>query len=352
MKNPSIEKPILILACAAVLATLMHLAAPFLVPVFFSIFFAALLTPIFSWLKRHKLPTGLALLLSILFLVLVVLFVMLLIGKSMSVMQSSLESYTAQFSQRQEEISAQLESLGLGIDLTPAATALDPAAFTETLKVALGTLLEIAKDALVILMLTVFLLVEAPRLIQRMGQAFGEDKAASNNVVSMARIMVTYFGLRAVVNLVNAVATGIMLWLFGIPYVGLWVVLIFFLSFVPYIGAIISMIPPVLLAFAQSGLGVAILVGVLAVVINAIVENVFQPMIMGKSLSVAPTVVFLSTMFWVFILGGPGAFLSMPLTMAVLIVMQNFAETRGLAAMAITREPEGLKPVVEPAQAG
>jgi predicted PurR-regulated permease PerM len=113
-------------------------------------------------------------------------------------------------------------------------------------------------------------------------------------------------------------------------------VLIFFLSFIPYIGAIISMIPPILLAYAQGGLGLAISIGLLAVVIKADSENVLQPMVLGVKLSVSPTVVFLSTMFWVFILGGPGAFLAMPLTMALILILQNFSEIRGFASMMVT----------------
>jgi predicted PurR-regulated permease PerM len=85
----------------------------------------------------------------------------------------------------------------------------------------------------------------------------------------------------------------------------------------------------------------AVLIGLLAVAINAVSENVLQPMVMGINLKVSPTVVFLSAMFWVFVLGGPGAFLAMPLTMALILFMQNFAETRGLAALLVTTpEPQ------------
>jgi predicted PurR-regulated permease PerM len=60
MQLPSIVKPILILAGASVLLTVMHLAASFLVPVLLAIFFATLLTPIYSWLKKRRMPKGLA----------------------------------------------------------------------------------------------------------------------------------------------------------------------------------------------------------------------------------------------------------------------------------------------------
>jgi predicted PurR-regulated permease PerM len=265
----------------------------------------------------------------------------------MAVLQSSLDTYRDQFSQRQAEIAAELESRGLAGNFGSLAAAVDPSSLVDTLRFTLSTLAGILKYGLIMLMLTIFLLVEAPLFKARMVQAFGVDHPVSKNVPGLARVMVRYFGLRAMVNLVNAAATGLMLYLFGIPYVGLWVVLIFFLSFIPYIGAIISMIPPIILAYAQSGLGVAIVVGLLAVAINAVSENVFQPMLMGKSLSISPTAVFLSTMFWVFILGGPGAFLAMPLTMALILFMSSFAETRGFAAMVITT-PE---PISEPAPA-
>ncbi len=336
IQPPSILKPVLVLASASVLLALMHLAASFLVPVLLSIFFATLLTPIYSWLKKKRLPKFLALVLSIGLLLLIAFFLLLLVGRSVTALTSSLDGYQDQFSQRQAELAAQVEALNSGADLMPLLSIVDPQALAGTLRFTLSTVAGILKNGLIILMLTIFLLVEAPLFKARMSQTFGAESSVTQNVLSVARIMINYFGLRAVVNLVNAVVTGLMLWLFGIEYAGLWAVLIFFLSFIPYIGAIVSMIPPILLAFAQSGLGLAVLVGLLAVVINAASENVLQPMVMGISLKVSPTAVFLSTMLWVFILGGPGAFLAMPLTMALILFMRNYAETRGLAALLVT----------------
>jgi predicted PurR-regulated permease PerM len=344
MQFPSIVKPLLILAGGAVLLTVMHFAASFLIPVLLAIFFATLLTPIYSWLKKRRIPKALALLLSIGLLVLIAFLLALLVGQSLAVLESSLASYRDQFSQRQAELAEQLEALNPAIDLTPLLTALDPGGLVDTLSFLLNTVAGLLKNSLLILLLTIFLLVEAPLFKMRMVQAFGADHSITQNVITIARIMISYFGLRAVVNLVNAIATGLMLWLFGIDYAGLWAVLIFFLSFIPYIGAIVSMIPPILLAYAQSGLGLAIIIGLLAVVINAISENILQPMVMGISLSVSPTVVFLSAMFWVFILGGPGAFLAMPLTMALILFLQNFAETRSFAAMLITTPEPSTDP--------
>jgi len=343
MQSPSILKPILILACAAVLLTAMHFAASFLVPVLLGIFFATLLTPIYRWFKK-RIPAVLALLLSIGFLVLVALFLVLLVGKSLNTLASSLDSYSAQFSQRQAELASQTENLSRAIDLAPLLSALEPAKLVDALSFALSTMAGIFKDGLVIMMVTIFFLVESPLFVARLRRALGEDHSLPSNLTALAQMMISYFGLRALVNLVNAIATGLMLWFFGIEYAGLWPVLIFFLSFIPYIGAVLSMIPPLILAYAQGGLGLVIIIGLLSVVINGISENLVQPMVMGKGLSISPTAVFLSVMFWMFILGGPGAFLAMPLTMALILFMRNFTETRGFAAMLVTTsDPARIK---------
>ncbi len=325
----------MIVSGVAVLLTVMRLTASFLVPVLFAIFFATLLTPVFNWFIKHRLPKWLALIFSISLLLLIALIVVWLVCRSLTVLEASLEEYEGQFSQRQAELAAQLEEIPAEVDASPILSSVDPQTLGIALRFFVTTVAGVLKNGFVILMLTIFLLIELRVFKARMIQAFGAEHGITQNVLSLARIMIRYFSSRALVNLVNAIATGVMLWAFGIPYVSLWVVLIFFLSFIPYIGAVLSMIPPVLIAYAQSGLGVALLVILFSILINAVSENIVQPMVLGVSLSVSPTVVFLSTMFWMFILGGQGAFLSMPLTMTVILIMLNFSETHGLAEMVI-----------------
>jgi predicted PurR-regulated permease PerM len=258
----------------------------------------------------------------------------------MAVMVSELGNYADQFSQQQAELTAKMSSMSNTVNWKQLFSSLNAGTVTGVLSFFLNTIAEVLKYSLLILLVTVFVLVEGPMFIKRLGQAFGPDHYLPQNVATLSHLMISYFGLRAVVNLCTAVATGLMFWLVGIPHAALWAVLTFFLSFIPYIGAFVAGIPPVLLAFAQGGLGLAMVVVVLMVVINAVTENIVAPMIMGKGLSISPTVVFLSFIFWMFILGGPGAFIAMPLTLAVILFMRSFEETRKLvAAIIIVPEP-------------
>jgi len=79
--------------------------------------------------------------------------------------------------------------------------------------------------------------------------------------------------------------------------------------------------------------GLRVLVNLLAVIINSLSETSSPPMVMRKGLSISPTIVFISFIFWIFILGAAGAFLAMPLTVALILFMNSFEETRGLAAI-------------------
>jgi predicted PurR-regulated permease PerM len=69
------------------------------------------------------------------------------------------------------------------------------------------------------------------------------------------------------------------------------------------------------------------------IVINIVAENVLSPMLMGRGLNLSPTVVFLSFILWVWVLGGPGAFLAVPISLFVIGMLDTFPETRWLASL-------------------
>jgi AI-2 transport protein TqsA len=124
-----------------------------------------------------------------------------------------------------------------------------------------------------------------------------------------------------------------LLLLLGVDFALMWGILTFFLSFVPYIGLVLAVTPAVVLALAEFGVTRAVLAIVGVIVINILAENVLSPMMMGRGLNLSPTVVFLSFIIWAWLLGGPGAFLALPLTLFVAVMFDTFPETRWLASV-------------------
>jgi AI-2 transport protein TqsA len=75
------------------------------------------------------------------------------------------------------------------------------------------------------------------------------------------------------------------------------------------------------------------------IVVNIVAENVLSPMLMGRGLNLSPTVVFLSFILWVWVLGGPGAFLAVPITLFLVVMLDTFPETRWLASLMGSSSP-------------
>jgi predicted PurR-regulated permease PerM len=94
------------------------------------------------------------------------------------------------------------------------------------------------------------------------------------------------------------------------------------------------------LALAEFGVTRAALVIAGVVVINILAENVLSPMMMGRGLNISPTVVFLSFIIWAWLLGGPGAFLALPITLFVAVMLDTFPETRWLASIIGVSSPD------------
>jgi AI-2 transport protein TqsA len=136
----------------------------------------------------------------------------------------------------------------------------------------------------------------------------------------------------------------VLMFVLGVDFPLMWGILTFFLSFIPWIGLPLAVAPAVVLAFAEHGIDRALLVIVGVIVINVLAENALSPMLMGRGLSLSPTVLFIGFIFWAWLLGGPGAFLAAPLTIFLVLMLETFPETRWLASVMGISPPDSDSP--------
>jgi predicted PurR-regulated permease PerM len=215
----------------------------------------------------------------------------------------------------------------------------EPRALTGAVGVVLSGIAGFLSNLFLILMIVLFLLAEGPALMDRLRASTGTDHPQVERLAFVGQGVVRQFGLRAIVNLVTAIGITVLLLVLGVDFALMWGILAFFLSFVPYVGLVLAVAPAVLLALAEFGLGRALLVISGVTIINILAENVLSPM-MSRELSISPTVVFLSFIFWAWLLGGPGAFLALPITLFVAVMLDTFPETRWLANLVEIISPD------------
>jgi len=109
-------------------------------------------------------------------------------------------------------------------------------------------------------------------------------------------------------------------------------VITFFLNFIPNIGSLIAILLPAPVAILQFGLGFKF--AMLMIILGGIqfaIGNVLDPKLMGENLGLHPVVVLLALLFWGFIWGVPGMFLSVPMTAIIKLILSRYPATKPVA---------------------
>ena len=331
LRQTSFLRVMLILAATVVVLVGIRLSAPILNPIFFAVVLALLFSPIYSWLKSRGLPSPLALVIMLVVIAAIFIALFFILGVSISTFSERVGFYTSQLNSQLVDLDALLERLGLSnVDLRDV---IKPSALTDVLGTILSGIAGFLSDLFLILVIMLFLLAEGPAMMDRLRAGTSGNNPQVERLTTIGRSVVRQFGLRAIVNLVTGAGVTVLLFFLGVDFPLLWGILTFFLSFVPYIGLVLAVTPAVVLALAEFGVSRAVLVIAGVIVINILAENVLSPMMMGRGLNISPTIVFLSFVFWAWLLGGPGAFLALPITLFVAVMFDTFPETRWLASL-------------------
>jgi AI-2 transport protein TqsA len=297
-------------------------------PILLAMVITITVLPIPSRLTKRGMPGWLALVVSILMVVLLLALVMATVFFSVTKLTTTLPTYMASASQQASSDLSTTESSATTVQIDQVVTAIGPIA--QGLLASVGGLLVTFGLSLVIFffMISAALAMPTP---SRMGldpnnQVFGRIATLTDDVRKYLTVLT---GINFLVGLGNT----IFLLFLGVDYAVLWGLLAWFMGYIPSVGFIIALIPPVLMAYAQYGLQTAFIVLVGYILINGGIQNFVQPRIMGQSLKISPVVVFVGLLIWGYLLGGIGAILAVPMTMLVLILMENFENTRPLAIL-------------------
>ena len=187
-----------------------------------------------------------------------------------------------------------------------------------------------------VLLFMIFILAEREAFTRRLVKALGEERAAPvlETLDHVNKAVQEYLGLKTAISLLTGLLVTMVLWMFGIDFALLWGTLVFIMNFIPTIGSIVATIPPIAVTLFQSGsIGKTLLVALLLIAIQVTVGNIIEPKVMGRGLNLSPLVVLLSLIFWGWIWGIPGMLLSVPLTAAIRIAMEQINSTRTVAAL-------------------
>jgi len=141
-----------------------------------------------------------------------------------------------------------------------------------------------------------------------------------------------YMLVRTQMSALTGLLVGVFAWITGLPFAIEWGVIAFALNYIPFIGPFIATLFPTLLAMTQFDSWQAVLgVFVCLKIIQFVVGSYIEPRVSGSILSISPLVVLFAVFFWTFLWGLFGAFIGVPIALAILSFSRQHPSSRWLA---------------------
>jgi AI-2 transport protein TqsA len=328
---PQIDRLLFLAACCFIILSGLKMAGGFIGPLLISVFAAIIFSFVSLWFQKK----GFSIRTSgyIAFTIFIVCLVMVggIILLSVSPLISHLPKISEGIASNMHILQVSLAQLGIdsGTILPVTQMSGSLSAFSPD---AVYSVIGQISTLFIVLFTTLFLLLEATSFSRKINSVLGSYKQElADRIHEFGSIVIEYVLIRTKVNLVTGAGFGIALVFLGVQDPLLWGVMMFILNFVPYIGFLIAVIPPAVLALIDINPLTAGLVILIASLVNLFSENVLFPELAGRGMDLSPAVVFVSMIFWGYFLGGSGVIVAIPLTVLLKMVLESYPETNWAA---------------------
>jgi len=355
---------------AAVTVGALYIGREILVPIALAVLLSFVLAPLVELLQRVRVPRSIAVIFIVSLAFIGILGLGALMAAQVTQLASDLPSYRATLREKiqtlrgaaagtstLERASEVLQDLGKELD-KPKSDAPSSSVFTgsspaaekpitvevkqpdpgalQTLVMLITPLVHPLTTTGIVLIFVIFILIQKQDLRNRLIRLAGardlqRTTAAMDDAGRrLSRLFLTQLALNAAFGIV----IGFGLWLIGVPSAPLWGMLAMILRFVPYVGAAIAAIFPLVLAAAVGpGWSMVLWTAALFVIVEPIAGHVIEPLLYGHSTGLSPVAVIASATFWTWLWGPVGLVLATPLTVCLVVLGRHVDQLKFLDVM-------------------
>ncbi|MCH2106344.1 MAG: AI-2E family transporter, partial [Planctomycetes bacterium] len=211
MKTPDRPRQsslLLNLACLVVLVAGLKASGSVLLPFLLSILIAVLAMPLVRWLQGRRVPGALAVGLT------VVILMALFMGFGV-VVGTSVNDFSEKLPEHQAAVQAKLDQLGTDFDLPEVGEWFDPGAAMSFAGQVLNELVGVVSNLFLILLTTVFILLEAAGVPAKLRSAFPGDEDPLEKASAVGRSVQAYLGVKTLMSLGTGVCVTVMVGALG-----------------------------------------------------------------------------------------------------------------------------------------
>lgn len=324
-----------VMASLVIIIAGIKLSAPILAPFLFAIFISIIAVFPLFWMYKKGVNKTLAIIILISSMILAGILLTFILGASISGFISSLPKYEALLRNNIDLTITWLSEFGVEISKSTVIKYVNPASAFKTIGNIVSQLGNLLTNLFLIAFISIFLLLEASSLPNKLKLILKDSNSniSLKDLKEIGESIKSYLLIKTIVSAITGIIVTITLYALGIDFAILWGVIAFLLNYVPNIGSIMAGFPPAMMALVQYGFTKFIVVIVIYLTINIVIGSIIEPKFMGKGLGLSTLVVFLSLIFWGWLLGIVGMFLSVPLTIIVKIIFAESKEKQWVATL-------------------
>ncbi|HEY1614069.1 MAG TPA: AI-2E family transporter [Rhizomicrobium sp.] len=330
------------LVSAAIILALLVAGRPLLAPLAFAVLLWAILNALTDALARFRLPRPLAWASSLLLIAGALYLIAQILGNEADAVAAAAPGYLA-------KLQRLAESLLMFLHLGHLSSIADTFSGSEVA----GMVGQVAASAgsfvftlAMVLVYVGFLLAEQPHLPDKLArlQADAVRRSEMGEVIrAIARQVQAYIGVCTLLSAVMALAAYTLLSLMNVSFAGFWALVLFFLTYIPTVGAA-GVLLPAMMALLQFGtLAPFLVIAVVLGGLHFVLANIVSTVMLGRTLDLSPLAIILSLTFWGLVWGASGLFLAVPITGAFAIVCRHVGNLNWIAVTLAGPEPKRLR---------
>ena len=328
-------------ACLIVLASVSLTIAlaytkTILIPLVISVFIFTMMTPIIRYIRvKFKIPKWLAMLIGgslvIIPLVLVSIF-----------MVQSISNFLKVFSSYQQNITDLLTQIGdffarhkipvsqdfFEVDTLSKIISIDYGA--TIMKNISGMTIKLLSGTMLVVLFLFFLFIGSTR-----------TKITNPLIKEIQNKISAYLFIHIIMSIITGICVGIVYYSVGLKLAFTFAILTIILNFIPNIGSVIAVLLPLPIAYMQYKFGAQFLVVlIIPSAIQVVIGSMIEPKLLGNGMDLHPVTIISSLVFWALVWGVPGAFLAVPITAALRIILSKIEPTKVFAEVMSGRLPK------------
>ena len=337
----TLQWPLLVASVIIIIAAAMYgqsIINPLLMAIFINIICAQ---PLF-WLKK-KVPDGLAVSIIVFSIIGAYVLFFELVGTSLSSFMENAPEYEKNLASMTKDFDQFLRENGINLSIIRSNSSFDPSKIMSYSTSILGSMGDVMSSQFTFLFLTFFLIAEVESFSNKISWIAKSADKSIGYLNTLGKDIRHYLRIKTITSLLTGLLITIALAIVGVDYAILWGFIAFLLNYIPNIGSFIAAIPAVLFSLIQVGFMGAVWTMAIFVAVNMIVGNIIEPKMMGKGLGLSTFIIFLGLLFWGFVLGTVGMFLSVPLMLAIKIILEQNPKTKWVAFLLGTESVDEKK---------